>query len=114
MVIEVSRIIKTVDGDSFVAEVVQAGKSYEIAVRVQGIDCPEMRGKCKYERKLARKAARFTADMLKAELIELNILDIDFYGRVLCDVFCDEESLASSLINAGLAKTYEGSKWNWC
>lgn len=74
-----------------------------------------MRGKCQYEIKLAHKAARFTRILLeRAELIELNILDIDFYGRVLCDVYCDGESLASSLINAGLAKSYEGSKRNWC
>ena len=110
----VNRIIRAIDGDSFEAEIIQGGKTYEIGIRVHGIDCPEMRGQCDYERKLARKAADFTADMLKAELIELNVIDVDAYDRLLCDVICDGESLASALINAGLAKTYEGSKRNWC
>lgn len=73
----VTRIIKAVDGDSFIAEVMQSEKRYEIGVRVQGIDCPEMRGKCQYEIKLAHKAARFTRILLeRAELIELNIISI--------------------------------------
>ena len=112
----VTRVTNAIDGDSFEADVIQNDETYkDVGIRVHGIDCPEMRGKCDYERKLARKAAKFTADMLeKSEVIGLNVVDVDAYDRLLCDVICDGESLASALIDAGLAKSYEGSKRNWC
>jgi len=48
--------------------------------------------------------------------IDVQILKWDKYGgRALADVFLDHQSLAQSLISAGLARPYKGdAKQSWC
>ena len=112
----VSEITSFIDGDSFEATVIWNSVIYDpIAIRVYGIDCPEMRGKCQYERDLAIQAAKFTKQALEtADSIRLSVVDVDYFDRALCHVVYDGVSLRKALINNGLAKAYEGRKRQWC
>jgi len=59
----------------------------------------------------------FTKDAVaNAKEIDVQILKWDKYGgRALADVFLDHQSLAQSLISAGLARPYKGeAKQSWC
>ena len=92
-----------------------AGK--DIRVRVNGIDTPEIKGKCKKEKYEAQQARDMVADILKdAEKITLKNMKRGKYFRIAADVIIDGENLADMLIEAGMAIKYDGRKKNhkWC
>ena len=89
----------------------------KINIRVNGIDTPEIRGKCEQEKYSAEQAREMVADILKdAEKIELKNMERGKYLRIAADVFADGESLADILIESGMAVRYDGGKktYNWC
>ena len=109
-------VTKFIDGDSFKAMFFcKDHDPQEFGVRIKGIDCPEMRGKCEKESKLARTAAQFTKSFLMdSELIEIETKGVGYYGRVLGEIFGDGIPLSKALIDSGLARVYGGSKRGWC
>ena len=92
-----------------------AGK--DIRVRVNGIDTPEIKGKCKKEKYEARQARDMVADILwGAEKITLRTIKSGKYFRIVADIIVDGENLADVLIEAGRAIKYDGGKktHKWC
>jgi endonuclease YncB( thermonuclease family) len=85
-------------------------------VRISGVDAPEIRGKCNEEKTAARKAKQYTVAMLRgAKHIELRNIRRGKYFRLLADVYADGKSIAEGLINAGLARSYDGgARRGWC
>jgi len=89
----------------------------KMSVRILGIDTPEMRAECAEEKKLALKGRELANKMFRsAEKIEFDNLKWDKYGgRVLADVYLDGKSYKDEIINAGLARPYDGgTKESWC
>lgn len=114
----VSRIVSVYDADTFRADIDSwpAIVGSNMPVRVNGVDAPEIRGKCPSE-KLAAKAARdFTSGkLLSARLVELRNIERGKYFRLLADVYVDGLSLADLLISAGHARPYDGGRRDgWC
>ena len=116
--VSVSRVISVYDGDTFRVDIDElsdiVGKN--IAIRILGIDTPEIRGQCEKEKQLAIKARDFTHYYLNnASSIRLSNLKRDKYFRLLADVYIDGESLAAALLVNNLAVRYSGNKKsNWC
>jgi len=89
----------------------------KMSVRILGIDTPEMRAECAEEKKLALKGRELANKMFRsAEKIQFDNLKWDKYGgRVLADVYLDGKSYKDEIINAGLARPYDGgTKESWC
>ena len=89
----------------------------DIRVRVNGIDTPEIKGKCEKEKYDAKQAKEMVADILKdAEQITLKNMERGKYFRIVADVIVDGENLADILIEAGMAIHYDGGKktHKWC
>jgi micrococcal nuclease len=89
----------------------------KISIRVNGIDTPEIRGKCEKEKYDAKQAKEMVADILKdAEQIILRNMERGKYFRIAADVIVDGESLGDMLVEAGMAIRYDGGKKskNWC
>ena len=88
-----------------------------ISVRVNGIDTPEIRGKCKAEKELARQAKELIGALLsKANKIDLLNLQRGKYFRLIADVIVDGINISDALIDADLAVRYDGGKKvkGWC
>ena len=88
-----------------------------IRARLNGIDTPEIKGKCDKEKYDAEQAREMVEDILKdAEKITLKNMQRGNYFRIASDVIVDGESLADMLIEAGMAIKYEGGKKTpkWC
>ncbi len=89
----------------------------KINIRVDGIDTPEIRGKCEKEKYDAQQAKEMVTDILKdAEQISLKNMERGKYFRIAADVIVDGENLADMLIEAGVAVRYDGGKktHKWC
>ena len=116
--VSVTRIISVYDGDTFRVDIDElsdiVGKN--IAIRILGIDTPEIKGQCDKEKQLAIKARDFTRHYLNnASSIQLSNLKRDKYFRLLADVYVDGKSLAAALLANNLAVRYSGNKKsNWC
>ncbi len=116
--IEVSEVTSIYDADTFRVNI--AGwpsiVGQRMPIRVNGVDAPEIRGKCKEEKLAARLAKQYTVAMLRgAKRIELRNIRRGKYFRVLADVYADGKSVAEELIGAGLARPYEGgTRGGWC
>ncbi|NTS78138.1 thermonuclease family protein [Catenovulum sp. SM1970] len=116
--INVDQVLSIYDGDTFRVNL----KDYpalvgeNIPIRVNGVDTPEIRGKCKREKQLARKAKQFTVNQLRnAEQIKLVNVQRGKYFRIAADVMVDGQNLADLLIKANLGYPYTGGKKKpWC
>ena len=89
----------------------------KMSIRILGIDTPEIRGDCGEEKALASIGREYANELFRAaDEITLENLDWDKYGgRVLADVYLDGELDSQKLIDAGLAKPYDGgTKESWC
>ena len=113
-----ARVISVVDGDTLrVRARIWLGQEVETAVRLDGVDAPELRGACPRERELARRAR----DYLKVRLTlgQVILRDIRFgkyAGRVVARVSApDGTDLSAMLIAAALGQSYNGRRRaTWC
>jgi len=97
------------DGDTFKITIpnTPAILGDKIAIRVRGIDAPEMRSKAQDEREKARLSKQFTVAFLRsAKHIELRNMKRGKYFRIIADVFADGKSLAEQLLLHKLAAPY--------
>ena len=114
----VSKVISVYDGDTFRVDIDSlpplVGKN--IPIRLNGVDTPEIRGKCQYEKDLALKARDFVRNKLaNAKEIKLTKLQRGKYFRVVADVMIDGVSLEQELLDNKLAYKYTGGKKSsWC
>ena len=114
----VERVISIYDGDTFRADI----KGYppivgkRMAIRINGIDTPELKARCEKEKILARAAKKVTVNMLRnAHKIELRNIKRGKYFRLIADVYVDGKSLGEELITKHLAVRYfGGTKVDWC
>jgi endonuclease YncB( thermonuclease family) len=89
----------------------------KISIRVDGIDTPEIKGKCEKEKYEAQQTRDMVADILMdAEQITLKNMKRGKYFRIVADVIVDGENLSDMLIEAGVAIKYSGKKkiHQWC
>jgi len=116
--VTVLKVISVYDGDTFRVDINSlppiVGKN--IPIRVNGVDTPEIRGKCQYEKNLALEARDFVRDKLSnAKEIKLTNLQRGKYFRVVANVLVDGVSLEQELLDNKLAYRYGGGKkLSWC
>ncbi len=118
--IKVDEVTSIYDGDTFRVNI----NSYppiigkKMSVRLNGVDTPEMRGKCDKEKKSARKAKQFTVNFLRTckNGLQLKNMQKGKYFRIVADVYCGDTSLAKELIKNDLAVEYFGGTKvkDWC
>jgi micrococcal nuclease len=114
----VSKVISVYDGDTFRVDIDSlppiVGKN--IPIRLNGVDTPEIQGKCQYEKVLALKARDFVRNKLaNAKEIKLTNLQRGKYFRVVANVLLDGVSLEQELLENKLAYKYTGGKKSsWC
>ena len=116
--VTVSKVISVYDGDTFRVDIDSlpsiVGKN--IPIRLNGVDTPEIQGKCQYEKDLALKARDFVRTKLaNAKEIKLTKLQRGKYFRVVAAVMIDGVSLEQELLDNELAYKYTGGKKSsWC
>ena len=115
----VAEVTSIYDGDTFRANIAGYPEiiGERIGIRINGIDTPEMRGKCDLEKALARRAKEATVSILRnAKRVELRHMKRGKYFRIVADVFADGKSVAETLLEQELAVPYDGGRKvrDWC
>lgn len=113
-----AEVVEVIDGDTIrVRAHIWLGQAVETAVRLNGINAPELRGDCEQERRLAAAAKDYLARRLIGRAVRLRDIQQDKYGgRVVAQVDDAEgRDLGEELVAAGLARPYGGGKrGKWC
>ena len=105
------QIVDVYDGDTFKIDLPNMHPLFgkEIAIRLFGVDTPEMKGTSDEVKALAQEAQQLTEKALtEANIIELRNPQRGKYFRIISEVWIDGESLADMLKAKGLAKDYDG------
>ena len=105
------RVIKCYDGDTItIASYLPYKKSklYKFSVRINGIDCPEIRSKTENEKKCALLAKIAVEDKILNKIVTLENVGTEKYGRILADVIIDNISIGPWLVEQNLAVNYDG------
>lgn len=114
----VSKVISVYDGDTFRVNIDSLPPiiGQNIAIRVNDIDTPEIRGKCQKEKELAINARDFVRSLLsKAKVIKLTNIARGKYFRIVANVLIDGDSLEKQILDKKLAYSYDGGKkLGWC
>lgn len=81
----------------------------KVPIRLIGIDTPELRDKRPEMRLLALKAKDRLAELTSSShKVEMRVIKRDKYYRLDAEVYSDDVSVSTILINEGLARVYMG------
>ena len=113
-----ARLIKVADGDSLIVMArIWPGHDVRAHVRIDGIDTPELRGKCALERQAAIVARQTLAGLIGREKLHLRqVRKGKYFGRVIAQVATASGTrLAAGMLESGFARPYRGGKRKpWC
>ena len=105
------RVIKCYDGDTITIAAYLPFKEselYKFSVRINGIDCPEIKGQTANEKTCAQIARNAVEGKILHKMVKLENVSTEKYGRVLADVVIDDCSIGPWLVKQRLAVEYKG------
>lgn len=109
--IEKGVVIKVYDGDTItVVSKLPYPESplYRFQVRLNGIDCPEMKSNIVSEKECALMAKEKTNSLIMNKVVLLKNLQTEKYGRILADVYLNDLHINNHLLEKRLAVPYNG------
>jgi endonuclease YncB( thermonuclease family) len=106
------RVIKVYDGDTITiaSKLPTSNQLYRFAVRLHGIDAPEIKGKTKEEKAAALCSKNALSDLLLNKYITLKNVETEKYGRILADVYVGNLNINKWLLENNYAVPYDGGK----
>ena len=113
-------VVKVYDGDTITIAAKLPYKEspiYRFSVRLNGIDCPEMKSTDTNEKDCALLAKQCVSELVMNKIVTLKNVQSEKYGRILADVYIDDLHVNTHLIEKRLAVAYDGgtkiSPINW-
>jgi len=105
----VIKIIKVIDGDTVTAIFKFKDSFYKYNFRISGIDTAEIHSKNENEKKLGLNAKDYLNNLIINKNLFAHFLDFDKYGRILVNLYLNNNELISNiLIQGGYAHEYDG------
>jgi micrococcal nuclease len=119
-----ARVVDIYDGDTITVVFEYKGDFHKFRVRLANIDTCEMKSSNVQLKEKARRAKEVLTNLVRngdhseanlnerVFLVYLKCYKFDKYGRLLCDVYCENREINFSefLLNEGLAYVYDGGK----
>ena len=105
------KVIKVYDGDTITIACKLPHENspiYRFSVRINGIDCPEIKTSNKTEKECAVIAKTTISQLVLHKIVHLQNVKLEKYGRILADVTIDNISLGDMLCECHLAVKYDG------
>jgi endonuclease YncB( thermonuclease family) len=118
--IQCGLVIKVYDGDTMTIATrlpYQDSTLYRFSIRLNGIDCPEIKGRNDDESHCAILARNILSDLVLHKFVTLKNISLEKYGRILADVYIDDLHVNNYMIQQRVAVPYNGktksSPSNW-
>ncbi len=112
-----ARVLSVYDGDTVKVEAAMwPGLTWTGSVRVEGVDTPEIRGKCEGEKRKAVAARDFVRERVSGRIALVNVKRGKYAGRVVARIrLVDGSDLTELLIQAKHGRPYDGGRrQGWC
>ena len=109
--INTGQVIKVYDGDTFTLAghlPYDGSPLYRFSVRLNGIDCAEIKGKTEEEKECAIRARKELDELILGKTVTLRNVKNEKYGRLLADVFVGDVHVNKYMIEKCLAVEYDG------
>ena len=106
-----AKVIKVYDGDTFTLAghlPYDGSPLYRFSVRLNGIDCAEIKGKTEEEKECAIRARKELDELILGKTVTLLNVKNEKYGRILADVYVGDVHVNGYMIEKGLAVEYDG------
>lgn len=104
-------VIKVYDGDTITiaSKLPYTGSPlYRFSVRLNHIDCPEMKSKDEEEKLIAKLAQKELENLILHKHVTLENVSTEKYGRLLADVYINELHINNYMLEQRLAVSYSG------
>ena len=87
---------------------------YKWNCRLINIDTPEIRTRNLREKAYGKKVRDYLRKKILNKIVTVSCKDFDKYGRLLVEIFYEDENINNWLIDNGYAKVYDGgTKHKW-
>lgn len=107
-------VIKVYDGDTITIAsklpLHNCNDIFRFSVRLNAIDAPEIRSKNKDEREVALEAKNILSNKILHKYVELKNIKTEKYGRLLADIYLNNENINMWLVKNRYAVLYDGGK----
>jgi endonuclease YncB( thermonuclease family) len=111
---KICKCVKVIDGDTIKVVTDINGKLWKINIRLSHIDCPELHSRNLIEKNRAIFVKEELTKKINNKLINIQFGVQEKYGRLLADVYLNDEYINDWLINNKYAIKYEGkTKIDW-
>lgn len=105
-----AKVVSVYDGDSIRIIFPLHGTLYKWNCRLNGIDTPEIRTRCEVEKEFGLKVRDILREKILRRVVNVQCHELDKYGRLLIDIFCDGSNVNNWLIDEKYAFKYDGGK----
>ena len=112
-----ARVLSVYDGDTVKVEAAMwPGLAWTGSVRVEGVDTPEIRGRCEGEKRKAVAARDFVRKQVGKRVTLVDVKKGKYAGRVVARIrLADGTDLTELLIRAKHGRPYDGGRRRgWC
>ena len=105
-----AKVVSVYDGDTIRVVFPILNKLYKWNCRITGVDTPELRTRDELEKKYGYEVRDKLRDKILDKVVTVKCGDFDKYGRLLIDIYCDNEtrSVSNWLIENKYAFAYNG------
>jgi endonuclease YncB( thermonuclease family) len=108
------KCVKVIDGDTIKVVTDIDNKLWKITCRIAHVDTPEIRSKNLVEKKKGLFVKEELTKKIDKKLINIKFGTQEKYGRLLVEIYLDNEYINDWLINNKYAVKYEGkTKIDW-
>lgn len=111
-----AKVVSVYDGDTIKVVFPILNKLYKWNCRISGVDTPELRTRDELEKKYGYEVRDKLRDKILDKVVTVKCGEFDKYGRLLIDIYCDNEtrSVSNWLIENKYAFEYDGgTKQKW-
>jgi endonuclease YncB( thermonuclease family) len=109
--VNTGQVIKVYDGDTITIAghlPYDGSPLYRFSVRLNGIDCAEIKGKTEEEKVCALRAKDQLNQLIMNKIVVLKNVKNEKYGRLLADVYVGDLHVNQYMLDKGLAVKYDG------
>ena len=106
-------VVKVYDGDTITIVSplpFEDSKYYRFSIRLFGIDSAEIKGKSDAEKAVAIRARDALSAKILNRTIMLRNVTMEKYGRLLANIYLDDECINDWMLKNGHAIAYDGGK----